>query len=74
MSVLVGGLPPSICSQIKKMSELDLRGGQHFSNKCEIQKSLNYLLGGGAVKPNSDIVLKLFLFFNYATSPKLSSS
>ena len=56
------------------MSEFDLRGGQHFSNKCEIQKSLNYLLGGGAVKPNSDIVLKCFLFFNYGTSPKLGSS
>ena len=30
-----------------KMSEMDLRGGQHFSNKSEIQKSLKYPIGGG---------------------------
>ena len=29
------------------MSEMDLRGGQHFSNKSEIQKSLEYPIGGG---------------------------
>ena len=51
-----------------KMSEFDPRGGQHFSNKCEIQESLNYLLGG-AVKPNSDIVLKCFLFFLIMAPP-----
>ena len=33
------------------------RGGQHFSDKSEIQKSLKYPLGGG-LKPNSDIVPK----------------
>ena len=38
-----------------KMSEIDLKGGgQHFSNKSEIQKSLKYLMGGG--KPIWDIV------------------
>ena len=31
------------------MSEIDPRGGgQHFSNKSEIQKSLKYPIGGGA--------------------------
>ena len=31
-----------------KMSEIDPRGGgQHFSDKSEIQKSLKYPMGGG---------------------------
>ena len=30
------------------MSKIDSRGGgQHFSNKSKIQKSLKYLIGGG---------------------------
>ena len=66
MSVLVG---EGKMFSNSKMSEFDPRGGQHFSNKCEIQESLNYLLGG-AVKPNSDIVLKCFLFLIMA--PPLS--
>ena len=37
-----------------KNSEIDLRGGgQHFSNKSEIQKSLKYPIGG---KPIGDIL------------------
>ena len=35
-----------------KLSEIDPRGGgQHFSNKSKIQKSLKYPKGGGGDKP-----------------------
>ena len=51
------------------MSEIDPRGGQHFSNKSEIQKSLKYPIGGGG----SSLFGKkstIFLFFNYDASLK----
>ena len=40
----------SICAQIKKKSEFDPRGGEHFSNNSEIQKILNYPGGGEGVQ------------------------
>ena len=43
-------------------------GGQHFSNKSEIQKGLKYPKGGG-VKPILEKVHN-FPVFNYDTSPK----
>ena len=48
-----GGLQPSIYSQIHKCLKLIREGGQHFSNKSEIQKSLKYPIGG---KPIGDIL------------------
>ena len=46
--VCMGGLPPSICSQIQKSLKLIREGGgQHFSNKSKIQKSLKYPIRGG---------------------------
>ena len=64
-----GVLPPSICSQIQKCLKLIREGGgQHFSNKSEIQKSLKYPIGGGGVKPFWDIV-RNFPVFLIMTSP-----
>ena len=42
-----GGHPLSICSQIQKTLNLIQEGGQHFSNKSQIQKCLKYPIGGG---------------------------
>ena len=47
------------------------RGGQNFSNKSEIQKSLKYPIEGGG----SSLfwkMSKMFPFFNHEASPKLS--
>ena len=54
-----------------KMSEFDLGGGQHFSNKCEIQKSLNYLLGGGGLSSQIGSLSKIILFVVLIMMPPL---
>ena len=50
------------------MSEFDLRGRQHFSNKSEIQKSLKDP-NGGAGKAYLGHCPKIFPFTNYDNSP-----
>ena len=49
-----------------KMSEIDPRGGQHFSNKSEIKKSLKYPMGGQAYLGHCP---KIFPFLSYDASP-----
>ena len=60
----------SICAQIKKKSEFDPRGGEHFSNNSEIQKILNYPGGGEGVHGAGLIgnFSHFFLYFNYDAS------
>ena len=47
-----------------------LLSGQQFSNKSEIQKSLNYPIEGVGVKPNQDQdITPNFAVWNYYASP-----
>ena len=52
------------------MSKIDRRGGgQHFSNKSEIQKSLKHPIRGGGQAYFGKFP-KFSHFFNYETCPK----
>ena len=60
-------LPFQISLKFKNVSNWSERGGQHFSNKSQIQKSLKYPIGGGSSLFGT--LSQIFLFFNYDASP-----
>ena len=51
------------------MSEFYLRGGQHFSKDSEIQKKLDYLVGGGEDQALLGIFPKKNSYFDFDSSP-----
>ena len=64
-----GGLPPSICSQIKKSLNLirEGGGGQHSSNNSETQKKSKFSGGGSGLIGNFSQICS---YKNSDASPK----